>query len=274
MLGYGVRKFLELGPRRFAERAGEIVGGFAVRCWDKVRPLVAWPRTLLYRYYRARGRTRTRAAFPPTDFVGPYEANGAWHAIFPEQWLWSRRSLIRGDVLDMSTPRELNRFIEELPGVTSLKISNLDDEYVEKMGFRTKVDIVGDFCAETLPVPEESFDTVLCLSVIEHCEEPQAMVRNIGRILRPGGVGFVLCPYAYIDGHMTPDYWRIGRDGLLLLVNRAGLETVEVGQFDDLGDAYIKRYGYNASARNGHRGIPMATWIIFRKPDPRSAQVN
>lgn len=208
---------------------------------------------------------RRRAEFPGSTFVGAYEREGLLCGIWAEQWLWAHRDLIRGVVLDMSTPRHYHEFVYQLPAVEEVLISDLCDEEVEKFGHRSKVDIVGDFCAVELPVPEESFDTVLCVSILEHCEDPTAMVRNVGRLLRSGGVAFFMAPFAYIDGHLGPDYWRFGRDAYLLMARKADLEVLETGQFCDMGEYFIFEIGESAAATEQHRGVPVVTWAICRK---------
>jgi len=45
-----------------------------------------------------------------------------------------------------------------------------------------------------LPYPDESFDYVICLEVIEHVENPFALCREMKRILRSGGRVFVSTP--------------------------------------------------------------------------------
>lgn len=46
-------------------------------------------------------------------------------------------------------------------------------------------------CGEALPVRDRSIDVVFCLSVLDHCVDPDAVVARAGKILRPGGL-FVL----------------------------------------------------------------------------------
>ena len=41
---------------------------------------------------------------------------------------------------------------------------------------------------ERLPFHDKSFDAVLCMDVLEHVEEPAAVVEEAARVLRPGGV--------------------------------------------------------------------------------------
>jgi ubiquinone/menaquinone biosynthesis C-methylase UbiE len=40
---------------------------------------------------------------------------------------------------------------------------------------------------ETLPFTDESFDLIVCLWVLEHLKEPQRTLREVSRVLRPGG---------------------------------------------------------------------------------------
>jgi ubiquinone/menaquinone biosynthesis C-methylase UbiE len=47
------------------------------------------------------------------------------------------------------------------------------------------IDIFGT--AYDIPVPAEEFDTVLCMYVLEHVEEPSLALKEANRILKPGG---------------------------------------------------------------------------------------
>ncbi|MDD5434034.1 MAG: glycosyltransferase, partial [Nitrospira sp.] len=205
--------------------------------------------------------------FPTSEFVGPYEQNGFAHSIFEEQWLWQYRDLIRGNVLDMSTPAYWHNYIYELPSVEKVLISDLCQDEVSKLGYSSRVDVIGNFSSSNPPLPPSSVDTILCNSILEHCEDPFMMVINLGQIIRPGGVIFLMAPYAYIDGHMEADYWRFGRDGYLLLARRAGLEVIETGHYGDMGKYYLQEYGFDASATREHRGIPQCNWMICRRPE-------
>ncbi len=48
--------------------------------------------------------------------------------------------------------------------------------------------------AERLPFGDESFSAVTFIDVIEHVHDPRAAVREIARVLRPGGVLYLLGP--------------------------------------------------------------------------------
>jgi SAM-dependent methyltransferase len=211
-------------------------------------------------WFKRRAPARIRRAFPGSGFVGSYEKSGLVVGIWLEQWLWAYRHHIRGVVLDMSTPRYWNDFVYQLPGVEKVLISDLCAAEVEKHGYKSKVDIIGDFCAVPPPLPPKSLDTVLCLSILEHCTDPFAMVRNLSQVLRPGGVAFLWCPFAYTDGHMHPDYWRFCRDAYLLMAQQAGLDVIETGEYDNLGRYYLFSFGTPVGR------VPVANWMICRRP--------
>jgi SAM-dependent methyltransferase len=209
--------------------------------------------------------------FPDSTFVGPYETNRIAAGIWQEQWLWQCREFIKGTVLDMSTPRYWHEFLYGLETVDRVLVSDLDQKEVSKLGHSSPVDVLGDFSAFPPPLPPASVDTVLCLSILEHCSDPGALMKNLAAILRPGGVAFVLAPFAYIDGHLRPDYWRFGRDGLRLLAKNAGLERIREGYFGDFGKYLIEELDTDASATDWHRGVPYLTWIICKRPEASSS---
>jgi len=87
------------------------------------------------------------------------------------------------------------------------------------------VDIVAN--ATRLPFLDETFDLVICEAVLEHVPNPQAIVSEIIRVLRPGGQVYVEVPF--LQGfHADPhDYQRYTLPGLRTLL--AGLEPIREG---------------------------------------------
>ena len=43
-------------------------------------------------------------------------------------------------------------------------------------------------CGESLPFADQSFDVVLCDNVVDHAESPKRIVRELARVLAPGGL--------------------------------------------------------------------------------------
>ena len=73
--------------------------------------------------------------------------------------------------------------------------------------YAAKLDYVCDITA--IPVPDGSFDAVLCTEVLEHVVEPVAAVRELGRVLKPGGQLWITTPHGcYV--HMEPYIFNTG----------------------------------------------------------------
>ena len=65
--------------------------------------------------------------------------------------------------------------------------------------------------ADRLPWPDASFATVVADSVIEHCDDPLAAIRELRRVLRPGGRLVLWSPNRFapvVDPHVR--LWGVG----------------------------------------------------------------
>jgi SAM-dependent methyltransferase len=79
--------------------------------------------------------------------------------------------------------------------------------------------------ATVLPFAAGSFDLVLCTEVLEHVPDPDAMLREIGRTLRPRGALALTTPLTW-GVHAAQDFHRWTEAGLARLLGRSGFEIV------------------------------------------------
>jgi ubiquinone/menaquinone biosynthesis C-methylase UbiE len=55
---------------------------------------------------------------------------------------------------------------------------------------------------DALPFPDASFDYVVCIEVLRYLPDPNACIREMARVLRPGGVALVTAqPYLNLNGY-------------------------------------------------------------------------
>jgi SAM-dependent methyltransferase len=84
-------------------------------------------------------------------------------------------------------------------------------------------DVVADL--HELPLDDATFDFVLCTEVLEHVNDPRRVLRELGRILRPGGRLLLTTPFV-IELHEEPyDFFRYTPHALRSLVEGAGLRV-------------------------------------------------
>lgn len=109
--------------------------------------------------------------------------------------------------------------------VTSLDFEHAALDFARTRGLSRLVQA----SAEALPFPDDAFDAVTALDVIEHLDDDFAAAREIRRVLKPGGVAVVSVPafaFLWSEHDVALHHRRRYRIGELRdLFRRAGLEV-------------------------------------------------
>lgn len=96
----------------------------------------------------------------------------------------------------------------------------------------SNLDYVGPL--HDLPIEDGMFDAVLCTQVLEHLEWPRESVKEMYRVLKPGGKLYMTVPMAHNE-HQTPyDFFRYTSFGLKSICKHAGFKEVKIVPFGGL----------------------------------------
>jgi SAM-dependent methyltransferase len=76
--------------------------------------------------------------------------------------------------------------------------------------------------ASALPIGDAAFDLVLCASLIEHVPAPERLLREVWRVLRPGGACYLSFPpyYSPLGGHQFAPFHLLGERAALAIYRR------------------------------------------------------
>lgn len=108
---------------------------------------------------------------------------------------------------------------------------------------------------------DESFDGVVGVEVIEHVPDDSGFVRQIYRILKPGGTLVLTTPNGEVQEKANPDHIREYSGTELESKLRECFEEVDVFYGERLG--YLHRMSLKGWVTRNPLKIPRSVWIMF-----------
>ncbi len=91
----------------------------------------------------------------------------------------------------------------------------------------TQADIAADL-NQPLPIENNQADTLISISVLEHLSEPQTMLNEAYRILKPGGAFILQCPWQWMVHEAPYDFFRYSPYGLDYMFKKAGFSNIRI----------------------------------------------
>ncbi len=139
-------------------------------------------------------------------------------------YLTGNISYLYGKVLDIGGKKENKRgsFRPPISKVESWEYLNTDPS--------TKPDILAG--AEQIPVPNESYNTVILAEVLEHVMDPRQVLQEAYRVLGKQGILVLSMPFLVSEHGDPNDYQRWTRQKLELELSKVGFK---IKVFNSLG---------------------------------------
>lgn len=88
--------------------------------------------------------------------------------------------------------------------------------------------------AESIPFKSNLFNIVLCTQVLEHVAFPEQTLKEMYRVLKPGGWLILSTHGIWVEGHEIVDLWRWTSEGLQKMLSLAEFEVEEVYSMNSL----------------------------------------
>jgi SAM-dependent methyltransferase len=141
-----------------------------------------------------------------------------WPTIDYELLGAKRLGLLRGTVLNAGAGwRDLSHLVDGT-------LINQDIRWPNDQ--RTHIDIFSPI--HSIPMPDNTIDTILCIAVLEHVENPHEIVSEFYRVLKPNGYVVASVPFMQPEHKIPTDFQRYTRDGLIRLFAIHGFEITDV----------------------------------------------
>ena len=122
------------------------------------------------------------------------------------------------------------------------------------------VDLIGDVM-DMVSIEGDTFDLVLASEVLEHVARPHDAVREIARILKPGGVAIITVPHLSRIHDAPSDYFRFTRYGMEEVAASAGLEVLRI---ENVGSIFsLLGHQLSSAVVATVWRVPMLRWLMF-----------
>ena len=153
-----------------------------------------------------------------------------WYSVLINPFYIIRRDLYKtlaamatgfrgGSMLDFGCGAKPYKHLFGVESYTGLDMENPGHPHLTE-----EVDVFYD--GKTLPFEANCFDYALASEVMEHVFEPDLILGELHRVLKPGGLVLLSVPFAWNEHEMPYDYARYSQGGFTALLERNGFEVV------------------------------------------------
>jgi len=190
------------------------------------------------------------------------------------QAIRSSSSHLRGRCLDVGCGDQPYRSLLLQPPFQVYELLGLDRAGVRCQ--HTPPDLV--WVDGRIPLRDASIDSALCTEVLEHCPDPAALLREVLRVLRPGGSLVLTTPFLWPLHEVPHDWARYTPYALRQLLEDAGFlvqDLQPLGGYDrslaQMLGLWVRRRPMNRWLRAGLTLLLYPLWTLLRLSAERDA---
>ena len=115
----------------------------------------------------------------------------------------------------------------------------LDIDESPEVNSRTRNGNFYTFDGINIPFEENRFDVIYSNQVFEHVRHPEALLKEINRVLKPGG--YFVGSVSYLEPYHSFSFWNYTPYGFKEIAVEAGLEVVEIRPSIDALTLIVRR---------------------------------
>jgi SAM-dependent methyltransferase len=115
-----------------------------------------------------------------------------------------------------------------------------------------------------IPFDDNYFDSVFSTEVFEHVFNPEQIIPELHRVLKPGGKMLITCPFAFPEHEIPLDFARYSSYGVKSLFEKYGFKTLLFYKTGDyvLARAQMRSIYWNLYLLNKLQNIPVLRQIV------------
>lgn len=151
------------------------------------------------------------------------------------QAVLSKKHYMTGSVLDFGCGKKPYMSLFSFDEYIGLDLEQSGHDHQDE-----EIDVFYD--GQTIPFDECRFDSVFSSEVLEHVFNPEEMLREMCRVLKPGGHLLMTVPFAFCEHEMPYDYGRYTSAGLGSLLKKSGFEVISVEKTSNFIEAVFQTW--------------------------------
>ncbi|HEX5025946.1 MAG TPA: class I SAM-dependent methyltransferase [Agriterribacter sp.] len=153
-----------------------------------------------------------------------------WYDIFINPFYFTRKGLynslhkfapkLKGQLLDFGCgSKPYQPLFVSCDSYLGLDMENPGHPHINE-----KIDVFYD--GKNIPFAADHFDSVFCSEVMEHVFNPDEIIAEICRVMKPGGQLLLTCPFVWAEHEVPYDYARYSSFGIKHLLEKNGFKVL------------------------------------------------